>query len=453
MKTAVVLFNRDLRVHDQPALSTAAAAAAQVLPLFVLDEAILGIGFAVPNRVAFLLDALRDLAGSLERLGGELIVRRGDVVGETVGLAREVGAEAVYTSGDFSSYARLRERRLARACAGERLALHVLPGVTVVPPGDVTPAGGDHFRVFTPYWRQWLAAPRRSVVTMPASLELPAGVDSGRIPALGEITLAPTSPELPAGGETAARERMNEWARSGLPTYADRHDDLPGDATSRLSPYLHFGCLSPLELEAYLLGRAGAGPFLRQLCWRDFYHQLLAANPKLPTEDYRTQDDRWEGGGEALERWQAGLTGYPIVDAGMRQLAREGWMHNRARLLTASFLVKDLSLDWRLGAAHFFDLLVDGDLAVNAGNWQWVAGTGTDTRPNRIFNPITQAKRFDPAGDYVRRYVPELAHVERQAVHEPWRLGPLERASLDYPDPIVDHAEAAAEFLARRKER
>ena len=266
-------------------------------------------------------------------------------------------------------------------------------------------------------------------------------------------SLAPAaiSPELPRGGENAARETIRSWMRSGLATYGERHDDLPGDATSRLSPFLHLGCLSPLELDVKLHGRPGASAFLRQVCWRDFYHQLVAANPRITREDYRTKGDEWQDDPEGLDRWKKGLTGYPIVDAGMRQLEHEGWMHNRARLLTASFLVKDLGIDWRLGAAHFFDLLVDGDVANNVGNWQWVAGTGTDTRPNRIFNPISQAKRFDPDGDYVRRYVPELAGIAGSAVHEPWKLGPLERQHLDYPEPIVEHAEAAAAFLRRRR--
>ena len=194
--------------------------------------------------------------------------------------------------------------------------------------------------------------------------------------------------------------------------------------------------------------RGGSAPFVRQLAWRDFFAQLLAANPHSAQADFRGRGDSWHDDGEALAAWQEGRTGYPVVDAGMRQLAREGWMHNRARLITASLLTKDLYVDWRLGAAHYFRLLVDGDVASNAGSWQWVAGTGVDPRQHRIFNPTVQAKRFDPSGDYVRRYVPELAGVEGGAVHEPWRLGRLRPP--EYPEPIVDHAEAVAEFRARR---
>ena len=194
--------------------------------------------------------------------------------------------------------------------------------------------------------------------------------------------------------------------------------------------------------------RPGGGPFVRQLCWRDFHHQVLAAFPALPRRDYRPRGDRWSRSRRALEAWREGLTGYPLVDAGMRQLAAEGFMHNRARMTVASFLTKDLYLDWRAGARHFWDLLADGEIANNAGNWQWVAGTGNDSRPNRVLNPLRQAERFDPDGEYVRRYLPELAAIDGKAVHRPWLLP--ERERRDYPAPIVDHAEAAAAFQAHR---
>ena len=243
---------------------------------------------------------------------------------------------------------------------------------------------------------------------------------------------------------------MRAFLRDGLTGYADRHDDLPGDQTSSLSPYLRFGCISPLELLGEARSRRGGAAFARQLCWRDFHHQVLAANPSLPNRDYRPRGDRWSRSQRAFEAWREGRTGYPIVDAAMRQLTREGRMHNRARMIVASFLTKDLYIDWRWGARHFWDLLSDGEIANNAGNWQWVAGTGNDTRPNRVFNPIRQAHRFDPQGIYVRRYLPELESVEGKAVHEPWRLDGARRKQIDYPEPLVDHDDAAATFLARR---
>jgi deoxyribodipyrimidine photo-lyase len=416
VETALVLFNRDLRVHDHPALTAASRTAERVVPLFVLDDALLDSEFAAPNRLAFLLASLADLDRSLKDRGAALIVRRGDVVQETAAVAHETGAQAVHTSADVSAYARAREQRLER----EAFELQVHPGVTMVPPGDLRPAEGDHFRVFTPYWRRWREQPLRPVHGAPRRLTLPAGISHGTLPPLQELTRAATSPDLPAGGEAAARRRLGTWTRTGLEHYGERHDDLAGDGTSRLSPYLRFGCLSPRELLERVAGRPGAEPFVRQLCWRDFHQQVTAANRDMPRADYRPARRRWRTDEDALVAWKEGRTGYPIVDAGMRQLMREGWMHNRARLITASFLTRDLGIDWRAGARHFWDLLVDGEIANNAGNWQWVAGTGNDTRPNRVLNPMRQARRFDPDGEYVRRYVPELAE------------------GRDYPQPIID---------------
>jgi deoxyribodipyrimidine photo-lyase len=446
-----VLFTRDLRVHDHPALAEAVRIAERMVPLFVLDEGLLGGEFASANRLRFLLEALRDLDGSLRALGGGLVVRRGDPVREVLAIARSVGARIVVASGDVSAYARRRARRLTAACGEAGLEFRSLPGVTVVEPGSLTPGAGDHFRVFTPYWTRWQALPFRLLAPRPRRIRLPAGVDRGRLPELRDLTTGAPSPGLPAGGESAARVRLDAWLRRGLAGYPGRHDDVAADATSRLSPYLHFGCLSPVEVARRAASRPGGATFLRQLCWRDFHHQVAAAFPAIARVDYRPRGDRWDDDATALAAWKDGRTGYPLVDAGMRQLRAEGWMHNRARLVAASFLVKDLYLDWRLGAAHFLDLLVDGDLANNAGNWQWVAGTGNDTRPNRVFNPVRQARRFDPGGEYVRRWVPELREVADARVHEPWRLEAAERRRLAYPEPIVDHALAAAAFRGRRR--
>ena len=442
---AIVLFTRDLRIEDQPALAAAARETRAVVPLFVLDEGILGSRFASPNRVAFLLDALADLDGRLADRGGGLVVRRGDPVREAVSLARETGARAVFASADVSAYAAERERRLAAACTEERLELHLFDGTTIVAPSAVAPTGAGHYSVFTPYYRAWRQAPRRAVEPAPGRIELPAGVDRGRLPELRDLVGGRPSPQLAAGGERAALGRLDVWRMDGLARYAERHDDLAADGTSRLSPYLHFGCVSPLAVEQ---AAASCEPFVRQLAWRDFYHQLLAARPDSSRANLRERGDRWRRDDELLEAWKQGRTGYPMVDAGMRQLLREGWMHNRARLVVASFLAKDLYLGWRDGADHFYDWLVDGDVASNSGNWQWMAGTGADTRPYRVLNPLRQAERFDPSGDYVRRYVPELADVAGPAVHEPWKLGLLRPA--DYPERIVLHEEAAAAFRERR---
>jgi deoxyribodipyrimidine photo-lyase len=434
VRTAIVLLTRDLRVHDNPALSNAAHEAERIVPLFVFDEAILGSAFARPNRVAFLLDALGDLDASLTARGANLVLRSGDVVAETLALARDVGAEAVFVSEDVSGYAQRRQRRLEETCRRDRIALRVTPGVTVAPLRSIETGSGSHYSVFTPFYRAWSRAPRRAVEPAPRRLSMPTGVSRGRMPTLGRLVDGSPSPELPPGGETVGRQKLSAWLRSGVAGYDAAHDALAADATSRLSPYLHFGCLSPLEVERRAAEIAGAAPFLRQFAWRDFFHQLLAARPETTHEDMRLRGERWSGDGDALEAWQRGETGYPIVDAGMRQLLREGYMHNRARLITASFLVRHLRVDWRAGARHYFDWLVDADVANNVGNWQWVAGTGANPRPNRAFNPLRQAYRFDPDGAYVRRHVPELAAIDGRAVHEPWRLS---ESVPGYPPPIV----------------
>lgn len=449
-RTAVVLFTRDLRIHDHPGLSEAARSSERIVPLFVLDDRLLR-RLDSPNRVAFLLDALEDLRRSLRERGADLIVRRGDPVAETLRVACAVRADAVFVGADASAYARARESRLARACSGERIDLRLVNTNAIVPPGALAPADRDHYVVFTPYWRRWQTVPLPAPARTPARLRLPRGVAPGELPLLRALTAGTPSPGLVRGGERAGRRRLGRWLADGLAGYEAHGNLLASDATSRLSPYLHFGCLSALDVAVRVSRRAGGEAFLRQLCWRDFYRQLLAANPRTPHDDLRPRGDRWSRDDEALGRWRDGRTGYPVVDAAMRQLAAEGWLPGRARLIAGSFLVKTLYLDWRLGADHFSRLLVDADVAANVGNWQWLAGTGVDTRPNRVLNPVAQARRFDPDGDYVRRWVPELAGLAGAAVHEPWKAP--RPATPEYPPPLVDHVRAAARFRAVRRGR
>ncbi|MFJ6737808.1 cryptochrome/photolyase family protein [Streptomyces sp. NPDC091279] len=454
MNVSVVLFTSDLRLHDHPPLRAAHDADA-VVPLFVRDAGVDAAGFAVPNRLAFLADCLRDLDAGLRARGGRLVLRSGDLVDTVCAVAAEADAADVHMAADVSGYAHRREQRLRRAleAAGRRLHVHDTV-TTVLAPGAVTPAAKDHFAVFTPYFRRWSHQPPRTLLAAPRSLRVPDGIGSERLPSRDAVP--GRSPGLPDGGETAGRAALASWLRTGVAGYEDGHDDLPGDATSRLSPHLHFGTLSPVELvhRARKSGGRGAEAFVRQLAWRDFHRQVLAARQDAARVDYRTRHDRWRSASEAradIEAWRQGRTGYPVIDAAMRQLRYEGWMHNRGRLLTASFLTKTLYVDWRVGARHFLDLLVDGDVADNQLNWQWMAGTGTDSRPNRVLNPLTQARRYDPDGAYVRRWVPELAAVEGPLVHEPWKLNGAGRAAIDgYPDPIVDLAEGLARFRRAR---
>ncbi|MEV7159103.1 deoxyribodipyrimidine photo-lyase [Streptomyces misionensis] len=454
MVASVVLFTSDLRLYDHPPLRAALAAGDEVVPLFVRDRAVAAAGFAAPNRTAFLADCLADLDTALRERGGRLVVRSGDLVTQVCAVAAQADAGEVHMAAAHSAFATRREDRLGRAleAAGRRLVVH--DAVTVaVPPGEVTPAASDHFAVFTPYHRHWARARLRAVLSAPRRVRVPDRVTGERPPVRGAVT--GVSPTLPRGGESEGRKRLTAYWRAGLAEYADTHDDLAADATSRLSAHLHFGTLSPVELvhRARRHGGPGAEALVRQLAWRDFHRQVLAARPDAAHADYRGKGDHWRTERTArddIEAWRQGRTGYPVIDAAMRQLRHEGWMHNRARLLTAGFLTKTLYVDWRIGAAHFLYWLVDGDIANNQLNWQWMAGTGTDTRPNRVLNPVLQARRYDPEGAYVRRWVPELGGVAGPAVHEPWKLPGGIRAALDYPDPVVGLAEGLDRFRRAR---
>ncbi|MXG27908.1 cryptochrome/photolyase family protein [Streptomyces sp. YIM 132580] len=447
MNVAVVLFTSDLRLHDNPVLRSALRDADRVVPLFVRDDAVHRAGFDAPNRLAFLADCLADLDDGLRRRGGRLVVRTGSVAEEVRRLVEETGAGAVHLAAGVSGYAARREEQLRTALADTGCDLRIHDAVvTALAPGRVVPTGKDHFAVFTPYFRRWEAAGVRGTLTAPRTVQLPDGeLSSDPLPIRDDVK--DVSPGLAEGGEQAGRKLVTSWLNGDLADYADGHDDLAGDATSRLSPHLHFGTVSAAELATRAQEKGGPGgeAFVRQLAWRDFHHQVLAARHDASWSDYRPRHDSWRSDEDKITAWKTGQTGYPVVDAAMRQLAHEGWMHNRGRLLAASFLTKTLYVDWRVGARHFLELLVDGDIANNQLNWQWVAGTGTDTRPNRVLNPVTQAKRYDPHGDYVRRWVPELAEVKGSAIHEPWKV-----EGLDYPEPVVDLGEARARFEKAR---
>lgn len=437
MTVSIAVFTRDLRVHDNPVLTAAHREGDSVVPLFVIDEAIASGRFTAPNRARFLAAALGELDAELRGIGGKLVVRRGDVVEQVAAVAEQVGAVGVHIAADVSGYSRARERALR-----ERLARHGCPlhshaaSITAADPAELVPSTGrDHFAVFTPYFRRWAEAHQRKPLGKPRELTV-AAVRGEPLPEPAALRAGPTSPQLAVGGATTGRKLVRDWLSGPIEVYAERNDDLTADATSRLSPYLHFGCVSPVELVHRVdTSTPGGHAFARQLAWRDFHHQMLAARPDIAWSDYRPRPGEWRADPQAAAAWRAGRTGFPIVDAAMRQLRAEGWMPGRARLITASFLAKSLRIDWRVGAAHFLRWLVDADLANNQLNWQWVAGTGTDTRPNRVLNPRRQAKRYDEHGDYVRRWLPELAALRGAAVHTPWR------ENIDpavYPAPIIE---------------
>lgn len=433
---AIVWLRRDLRVHDHPALAAAAREHDLVVPLFVLDPVLLGGRYRSARRTGYLRSCLHALDGALRERGGRLHVREGRPEQVVAELAAALDADAVRWTSDVSPYARLRDARV-RAALGERARAH--PGAYVVDVGRLRTQAGGPFTVFSPFHRAWLDAPRRPVERAPRALRVPPRLPAGRLP--------PGTHDGEAG-EAAAARAARRFLAGPAARYAARHDRLAG-GTSRLSPHLRFGAISPRALEQRALAH---GAFRRQLAWRDFFAHLL-----LHDVGSRRPDPPWDDPGDALDAWREGRTGYPLVDAGMRQLTETGWMHNRARLVTGSFLTKDLHVDWRLGEEHFARELLDGDPAQNGGNWRWLASVGADPAPvsRRLFNPVRQQRRFDPDGAYVRRWVPELARVPDERLAEPWTMTEDEQRAAgcvigrDYPAPIVDHAAERRRALER----
>lgn len=430
----VVVFTRDLRVRDHPALATVARAG-PVVPLFVVDPVILASPLVGPARWAYLADALAQLDAGLRRRGGRLVVRRGPWVDEVMATVRAVDAAVVHLARDHGPLARRRRRALGTRLSARGVSLRTWDHLTVVPPGALTPTGADHFRVFTPYHRRWRAAPWRPVLPAPRALRVPPLPEpDDPDPPLGMLPPLGAAPTRPGGGEDAARARLRGFLARGLARYAETRDHFDGHPGSGLSADLHFGCLSPLEVAVRAAAHPDGEAFVRQLCWRDFFAQVLAARPEAAWSELRGPAPTWRGEGSEVAAWRDGRTGVPLVDAAMRQLRADAFLPNRARLVTASFLTRTLGVDWRLGARHFLAHLVDGDVASNNLSWQWVAGTGTDTNPYRTFSPRRQAERFDPDGTYVRRWVPELADLRPP---ELWDPPPFERARRGYPPPLA----------------
>jgi deoxyribodipyrimidine photo-lyase len=455
--TAIAWFRRDLRVHDHPALVAAIEGADHVVPVFVFDEALLAGRWPASNRVWFMRESVAELSRSLAERGASLRILRGRPAEVLPGFAREVGATDVYVTRDATPYGRARDLATAARLAAVGAVLHAKRGLYVHEPDEVLTRDGRPFAVYGAYRRAWEALPRRDPLAAPDRVP---GPPAGRAPdPVPEVHAPSADPALvPAPGESAARARLSRWLDGGVEGYADARNRLDLEGTSRLSQDLRWGLLSPLEV----LERAG-GPgdgrrvFANELAWREFYAHVLWYEPRVLREPFRrdlvtlqSRDDP-----EAFDAWCAGRTGYPVVDAAMRQLRASGFVHNRARMIAASFLAKHLLLDYRLGEAEFMRHLTDGDVASNNGGWQWTASTGTDPQPYfRVFNPVLQGRRFDPEGNYVRRWVPELRAVPAAVIHEPWTMDDAQQAAtgcrigVDYPAPIVDHAAARQRALA-----
>jgi deoxyribodipyrimidine photo-lyase len=438
-----------------PALA-AAADARYVIPCFVFDRRLLTTGrFVSAPRVAFMLNCLADLRHSLRERGSDLYVRHGLPEQVLPELAAQTGASHVHWTADLSPFARSRDPRVAEALSADGIGSTAHPGAYIVDdPGSVISGKGTPYTVYSPFFKSWSTVERRELEPAPGEIRTPDGLEAGDLPDPADIGLE--TDQRTTGfepGETAAREATRRFLNDGLDAYADTRNS-PAGGSSRLSPYIRWGCVSALELELKLGLREGKGPrvFRKELAWREFYASVIANFPDVTREELQPRYRgtlNWQSDEELLEAWKAGRTGYPLVDAGMRQLLAEGWMHNRVRMVVASFLTKDLHIDWREGERWFMERLIDGDVASNNGGWQWVTSVGTDPAPyfQRLFNPMTQHERFDPDGVYVRRWLPELREVPDSHLVRPWLMDEQEqeasgcRIGSDYPQPVVDHAE------------
>ncbi|MEO1488297.1 MAG: deoxyribodipyrimidine photo-lyase [Pseudomonadota bacterium] len=453
----IVWLRRDLRLADNPALYEAAKLG-PIVAVYVLDDDLAGHHAYGGASRWWLHHSLASLAASLEELGSRLILRRGDAVEALTAIAQEVGAKAIHANRHYEPWWRKAQGKL-----GERVELKLYDGVYLFPAGHVTTGSGTPFKIYTPFYKAMRAEfPPRSVVPAPDTLEAPDTWPESE--ALEDWALLPTKPDWSGGiadfwdvGEGAAHQRLSEWDAS-VEQYEAKRNFPSVDGSSRLSPHLHFGEISPVQVYHALAHRSGEGhaSYVSELVWRDYSANVICQFPAYASENYRDDYDRleWrdpetdEKAAADLAAWQKGQTGYPIVDAGMRQLYETGWMHNRVRMITASFLIKHLLIDWRQGEQWFWDCLVDADYASNAVNWQWNAGTGVDSNMfSRIMAPLTQSEKFDTAG-YIRRHVPELRDLSEPYIHDPEEHGARPK---DYPRKMIAHKAGRERALAAYK--
>ncbi|MBK8932024.1 MAG: deoxyribodipyrimidine photo-lyase [Chloroflexi bacterium] len=466
MKTVVWWIRRDLRLSDNDALMAAIQNADQVIPLFIIDPALANTRYAGEKRLAFLWHGLRSLDDALRRRGSYLVVRQGSPAQELAALLAETGATAVYAQEEYSPYAQRRDQAIAAECP-----LHLTPGLTIQPPTAVLKTNGQPYTVFTPFSNVWRARPfprPSDILPAPDHIPTPAAIPNLPLPAKPAL---PAAVPFPAG-EAEAQRRLERFCRPDdgpIYDYAAQRNRMDLDGTSQLSPYLRFGMVSARQTAvaaqaahatATADGRSGSAAWLNELIWREFYIHILYHFPHVLRGNFNPAYDalQWQNDKTQFAAWQNGRTGFPVIDAAMRQLQTTGWMHNRARMIVASFLVKDLLIDWRWGERHFMQHLIDGDPAANNGGWQWSAGTGTDAAPYfRIFNPITQSEKFDPDGRYIRRWVPELTAVSNTYIHQPAKMPLSEQKRVgviigqDYPAPIINRQDTRQHTLAAYK--
>jgi deoxyribodipyrimidine photo-lyase len=469
----LVWFRDDHRLSDNPALSAAAATGSQVLCFYVFDEASEGARPLGGAARWWLHGSLKALGDTLERAGSNLLIFRGPALATVEEVVKATDATAIYWNRRYGAVEIAIDSAVKKRLADRGTKAHSFNGRLLHEPWEITNQAGKPFQVFTPYLR---AVNARSIQPpLPAPRRVAGGVWARSIldqaVPLAELGLEPSSPDWAGGmrrewqrGEQVAQAGLARFIETGLEGYAEGRDRPSHAGTSRLSPHLRFGEISPRQVWHSVMNAVAGEPglerdaekFLSEIAWRDFTHQLLHFYPHLPVRPHssRFENFPWANDHATLKAWQGGITGYPIVDAGMRQLWQKGWMHNRVRMITASFLVKHLLTDWRQGEAWFWDTLVDADQANNAFSWQWIAGSGPDSAPfHRIFNPVSQGEKFDPEGDYIRTYVPELSRLPPGFVHKPWEAPPgvLRAAGVvlgkTYPAPVVPHGPARERAL------
>ncbi len=459
--TALFWHRRDLRLSDNRGLHVAATENTAVLAVFIFDPAILARPDTAISRVDYMLRALAELQTHYAQRGGRLVIRTGDPVQILPELATELSATAVYWNEDVEPYARQRDQAVTAALHSQGITGQCYQDMLLHGPGEVvTKSDGNFYSVYGPFWKNWAVQRKLAPFPIPAQFNAPACA-SDPLPSLADWGLSLEQTPWPAG-EQVAHETLAAFLDSSRIWDYDEARNFPAiDGTSSLSPHLRWGTIGIRTIWQATIERQAdcrseeAETSLRtwrqELAWREFYKHCLYRWPELETTAFRSQFDdfEWSQNTEHFEAWCAGQTGYPIVDAAMRQLNETGWMHNRCRMIVASFLTKDLLLDWRWGERYFMQKLVDGDLAANNGGWQWSASVGTDPKPLRIFNPSTQASRYDAEADYIRRYLPELRRLHAQELIDPSRLTPLERRSYDYPAPLVDHKRQQVIFKQR----
>jgi len=467
-RSIVVWFRLDLRLADNPALEAALQTGLPIVPVFLWspeEEQPFAPGAA--SRW-WLHHALLRLDGSLRTIGSRLIIRRGPAADSLLDIAQSCGARRIVRNRVYEPASLAREPHLETSLREHGISVENFNGSLLFDPGSVRNTSDGAFRVFTPFWhavwnrRGEIRQPPPAPNAIPAPATWPHSLDIRELDLEPKIDWAGGLRAAWDPGEHSARERLHAFACAGVQAYERERDRTDHDGTSRLSPHLHFGEISAAEVWHTLVGSPGAEPYLRQLAWREFAYHLLFERPDTLTEPFNPQfrNFPWRRNQRRLRAWQKGQSGYPMVDAAMRQLWATGWMHNRARLIAASFLVKHLLISWQDGATWFLDTLVDADLANNnTMGWQWVAGCGVDAAPYfRIFNPVLQGEKFDPDGDYIRRWVPELAALPTRFIHQPWNAPALTLTSAgvrlgeNYPRPIVDHAEARQAALSAFEE-